>query len=159
MKSKILVVGFALASVLAVAQSSNGQADPAKKSSSDVKQPVDVNTGRVKAAMQKTEAPADASKTTAREASTGMATGKVQRVKTGDVNGDGKADVAAGSNSNSQSTPSNATPANTTSSDVKSPRDLATGQASGKRQYNPVTIRKVVDDAPVEGSKKDPNKK
>jgi hypothetical protein len=38
-------------------------------------------------------------------------------VAAGDVNGDGKADVAP----------------NTTSSDVKSPRDLATGQASGKR--------------------------
>jgi hypothetical protein len=161
MKSKILVVGFALASVFAVAQSNNSQADPAKKSSSDVKQPVDVNTGRVKTAMQKAEAPADASKATAREASTGMATGKVQRVATADVNGDGKADVAPGSNPNSQSTPSNATatPANATSSDVKSPRDLATGQASGKRQYQPVIIRKAVDDTPAEGNKKDPNKK
>lgn len=39
------------------------------------------------------------------------------RVAAGDVNGDGKADVAPAA-----------------SSDVKSPRDLATGQASGKRQ-------------------------
>jgi hypothetical protein len=152
MKHKVLVVGFALASVFAVAQSSNSQANPVKKSNSDVKQPVDANTGRVKAAMQKSEAEPEASKTTAREASTGMATGKTQRVATGDVNGDGKADVAATTNSNSQSTPSNAT-----QSDVKSPRDLATGQSSGKRQYQPVTIRKAVD-TPPEGNKKDPSK-
>ena len=31
-------------------------------------------------------------------------------------------------------------------SSVSSPRDIATGQASGKRQYQPVIIRKVVDD-------------
>jgi len=153
MKSKILVVGFALASIFAVAQSSNSQPDPVKKSSSDAKQPVDVNTGRVKAAMQKAEASTDASKTTPREASSGMATGKTQRVATGDGNGDGKADVAPASNSNSQGTPSNAT-----QSDVKSPRDVATGQASGKRQHQPVTIRKAVD-TPPEGDKKDPNKK
>ena len=152
MKNKILVVGFALASVFAVAQSSNSQADPAKKSSSDVKQPVDVNTGRVKATMQKAEASADASKTAPREPSSGMATGKTQRVATGDVNGDGKADVAPASSPNSQSTPS------ASQSDVKSPRDVATGQASGKRQYQPVTIRKAVD-TPPEGNKKDPNQK
>jgi hypothetical protein len=40
------------------------------------------------------------------------------------VNGDGKADVAA------------------SGSGVKTPRDLATGQASGKRQHNPITIQK-----------------
>jgi hypothetical protein len=32
------------------------------------------------------------------------------------------------------------------SEQVKAPRDLATGQASGKRQYAPVIIRKVSDD-------------
>lgn len=32
-------------------------------------------------------------------------------------------------------------------SDVKSPRDLATGQASGRRQYQPVIIRKRIDKA------------
>src|SRR5262245_2970716 len=29
------------------------------------------------------------------------------------------------------------------------PRDLATGQASGKRQYQPITIRKATDDSSV----------
>jgi hypothetical protein len=46
------------------------------------------------------------------------------QVAAGDVDGDGKADKAA------------------TSSTVQSPRDAATGQASGKRQYQPVIIRK-----------------
>jgi hypothetical protein len=58
-----------------------------------------------------------------------------------------------GSNLNSPSTPPNAT-----HSDVKTPRDVATGHASGKRQYAPVTIRKAVD-TPPEGDKKDQNKK
>jgi len=49
------------------------------------------------------------------------------RVAAGDVTGDGKADLSATSNS-----------------DVKSPRDLATGQASGKRQHQPVTTTKEV---------------
>jgi len=48
------------------------------------------------------------------------------RVAAGDVNGDGEADVSVHSGS----------------SDVKSPRDLATGQASGKRQHEPVTVTK-----------------
>jgi hypothetical protein len=54
------------------------------------------------------------------------ASGQV-RVAAGDVTGDGKADVSASSNS-----------------DVKGPRDLATGQASGKRQHQPVTPTKEV---------------
>ena len=124
MKNKILVVGFALASVLVVAQSNN--TDSTKKKNSEAKQSVDTNTGRVKAAMQKADAEAEASTTTAREASSGMATGKktaaapksdpkTVKVATGDVNGDGKAAPAT--------------------QEVKSPRDAATGQASGKRQH------------------------
>src|SRR5882672_7204257 len=119
MKNKILVVGFALASVLVVAQSNN--TDSTKKKNSEAKQSVDTNTGRVKAAMQKADAEAEASTTTAREASSGMATGKktaaapksdpkTVKVATGDVNGDGKAAPAT--------------------QEVKSPRDAATGQAS-----------------------------
>jgi FG-GAP repeat len=56
-------------------------------------------------------------------------TGQQPRVATGDVNGDGRADVAI-----SQS-PSNGT----------SPKDSATGHASGKRQHDPLTIKKEVD--------------
>ena len=61
------------------------------------------------------------------------------RVAAGDVNGDGKADVAP----------------NAASSNVKSPRDLATGQASGKRAQAAGTgNEKPVDDK----SQKQPNK-
>ena len=48
------------------------------------------------------------------------------RVATGDVNGDGKADAAI----------------NNSHSNIKNSKDLATGQASGKRQHEPVTFQK-----------------
>jgi hypothetical protein len=61
------------------------------------------------------------------------------------VNGDGRADVAV-----SASKPAGSQAAlnssDAASEQVKAPRDLATGQASGKRQYAPVIIRKVSDD-------------
>ena len=124
MKNKIMVVGFALVSVLVVAQSNN--TDPAKKTNTDTKQSTDAKTDRTKSAMAKAEAEAE-SAAKAREASSGMATGKktaeapnsdpkVVKVATGDVNGDGKAAPAT--------------------QEVKAPRDAATGQASGKRQHN-----------------------
>ena len=54
-------------------------------------------------------------------------------VAVGDVNGDGKADVT---------TPNNAGPSKgqnppADKAKVQSPRDVATGQASGKRQHEP----------------------
>jgi hypothetical protein len=50
------------------------------------------------------------------------------KVATGDVNGDGHADAAI----------------NNSHSNVKNSKDLATGQASEKRQHNPVTFQKEV---------------
>ena|SRR5258707_230410 len=89
---------------------------------------------------EKVEAGSESLKT-ASEVSTGKATGKAktsasddwqaQRVAAGDVNGDGKADAAASSNS-----------------DVKSPRDAASGQASGKRQHQPVSLKKEDEQKP-----------
>jgi len=68
-----------------------------------------------------------------------------KRVAAADVNGDGKADLSSGS--------ATVKPAPATSSSgVQSPRDVASGQASGKRQHQPVTIRKEVD-APSPKSK------
>jgi len=124
MKNKIMVVGFALVSVLVVAQSNN--TDPAKKTNTDTKQSTDAQTDRTKSAMAKAEAEAQ-SAAKAREASSGMATGKRTaetpksdsrgvKVATGEVNGDGKTAPAT--------------------QEVKAPRDAATGQASGKRQHN-----------------------
>jgi hypothetical protein len=99
----------------------------------------------------------------AREVSTGKATGKTMaqddwhtssaktadpktgntqvRVATGDVNGDGVADANA-KNSGHATETMTAAPA---SSNVTQPRDLATGQASGKRQHQPVTVSKESD--------------
>ena len=142
MKSKILVVGFALLSVFAVAQSNDNKTDAAKKSS-DTKQGTAAPSSKaaVKMTPEKVEAGSESLKT-ASEVSTGKATGKVskisahddwnaQRVAAGDVNGDGKADAATSS-----------------SSDVKSPRDAATGQASGKRQHQPVSLDKQDEQKP-----------
>jgi hypothetical protein len=69
-----------------------------------------------------------------------------KRVATGDVNGDGKADVAAPKNPAQPATQNTA--ASSASSDVKSPRDLATGQASGKRQHEPVPPSKETEAKP-----------
>lgn len=71
------------------------------------------------------ESPTKAS-TGLRESPTKASTGKTA---VADVDGDGAADKTAGS------------------SDVKSPRDAASGQASGKRQHEPVRIIKEVEPA------------
>jgi len=55
-------------------------------------------------------------------------TNQQPRVATGDVNGDGKADAAI----------------NNSHSNIKNSKDLATGQATGKRQHEPVTFQKEV---------------
>src|SRR6266571_4704126 len=67
-----------------------------------------------------------------------------QRVAVGDVNGDGKADVTA--SSSAQGSGQNAA-VNTSHSNIKNQRDMATGQASGKRQHQPMTVSKEVDKA------------
>jgi FG-GAP repeat len=66
------------------------------------------------------------------------------RVAAADVNGDGKADVAAPKAPATLQT----TSATSASSDVKSPRDIATGQSSGKRQQEPATATKETEAKP-----------
>src|SRR5262245_57314330 len=73
MKNKIMVVGFAMLSVLVVAESNN--ADPAKKTNTDTKQSTDAQTDRTNSAMAKVEAEAESAAKTGK-ASSGMATGK-----------------------------------------------------------------------------------
>ena len=90
----------------------------------------------------------------ARDQATGQASGKTAtsssnsasstRVATGDVNGDGKADVTTVKNSG-HATEKDAVLHS--SSSVQSPRDAATGQASGKRQHKPLTVTKEMDKA------------
>ena len=57
---------------------------------------------------------------------------KTQAPQSSDVNGDGKGDVTLSNGSN-----------------VTKSRDLATGQASGKRQHEPVTVQKEVGTSPA----------
>ena len=66
------------------------------------------------------------------------------RVATGDVNGDGHADLTNAKSSGHATEKDAVMNSGTT---VQGPRDAATGQASGKRQHQPLTIRKEVDAA------------
>ncbi len=63
------------------------------------------------------------------------------RVAVGDVNGDGVADATARNSGHATET---LTPA-VASSNVTQPRDAASGQSSGKRQHQPLTVTKVSD--------------
>jgi FG-GAP repeat len=134
MKSKILVLGFALISVFAVAQSNN-KTDSAKKSSDKAPaaaaaQPsLKVTPEKVEAGSETIKKVSDVVPTKAKPSAADD--WQAKRVAAGDVNGDGKADVAPSS-----------------SSDVKAPRDIATGQASGKRQHQPVSLKKEDEQKP-----------
>ena len=72
-------------------------------------------------------------------------TKQTTQVSAGDVNGDGMPDKAAASPSNASG--QNAV-INTSHSNIKSPRDLATGQASGKRQHQPISLTKTSEATP-----------
>jgi len=121
MTNRILIVGLACLSAVAVAQSDGSQQKTASPSQHEVTSPRDAATGQASGKRMHKPVTVTTDDATAREVSTVKATGKaaepakpaVVRVAAGDVNGDGKADVV--------------------SHEVKSPRDLATGQASGKQ--------------------------
>ena len=125
MKKTILAVAVAGLSVLAVAQSEKKKEEV--KPSNAAVSPRDSSTGMAsgkkgnwdlkegKGALQD-----DSQSSNAREAQSGMATGKVQNVST---------------DATSQSADHT----------VKAPRDIATGQASGKRQHQPVTMTTTED--------------
>jgi len=130
MKSNILLAGLACLSVVAVAQQSN---------SSDQKK----NDAKV----QLRESPSKAS-LGRRESPTKRADG----VAAGDVNGDGRADKSA---IGSQSSGSGAGVAiNTSHSNIKSPRDAASGQASGKVNVQDLSVTKRQSSAPADTDKK-----
>ena len=154
MKSKILVLGFACLSLVAVAQTNEKQSKEKQKqnqAAAAVKSPRDVATGQAsgKAMSDQKVVHRDLA---ARDAQSGKATGKKmaqddwhqQRVAVGDVNGDGKADVTA--NGSAHASGQNAV-INNSHSNIKNQRDMATGQASGKRQHQPMTVSKEVDKA------------
>lgn len=137
MKSKILIVGLACLSLVAVAQE--------QSSAREAKAPRDAATGQASGRRTNQKAGETANDDAAsREASTGKATGRQGvPVSAGDVDGDGKADVAASENSSAAAKP--ASGAKTIPVSIKTPRDSATGQATGKRQHSPVTVTKQSD--------------
>ncbi len=117
MSKKILIAGFACLSVMAVAQSSGTKDQSASAAQTRDQHPKEVASGQ---ASGKTVAP--------------MKLRSAQPTITDNK----KTSQPAGSQAVLND------PA--ASEQVKAPRDLATGQSSGKRQYAPVTIRKVSDD-------------
>ena len=124
MKRKILLVGFACLSVVAVAQSDGSQQKSASPAASpqQATSPRDVATGQASGKRMHKPLTVTTDDAALRESPSKASLGKTTvRVAAGDVNGDGKADVAP----------------NAASSSVKSPRDLATGQASGKSAQPP----------------------
>ncbi|HUM05999.1 MAG TPA: hypothetical protein VLT90_11110 [Terriglobales bacterium] len=172
MKTKFLVAVVACLSVVAAAQQSDKKKE--QPASHEVKSPRDAATGQASGRKmdqsgQQSEQPA-----TARETGSGMATGKktaqddwnaqlahtsgdphVENVSTGNANGDqsavrespskaslGKTSVATGDVDADGTADKTAA-----SGSVKSPRDAATGQASGKRQHEPVKVVKDTNSA------------
>ncbi len=152
MKSKILVLGFACLSLVAVAQSNEKQSkEKQNQPAAAVKSPRDIATGQASGRAMSDQKVVHRD-LAARDAQSGKATGKKmaqddwhqQRVAVGDVNGDGKADVTA--NGSAHASGQNAV-INNSHSNIKNQRDMATGQASGKRQHQPLTVSKEVDKA------------
>src|SRR2546427_160608 len=152
MKSKILLLGFACLSLVAVAQTNEKQSkEKQNQAAAAVKSPRDVATGQAsgKARSDQKVVHRDLA---ARDPQSGKATGKKmaqddwhqQRVAVGDVNGDGKADVTA--NGSAHASGQNAV-INNSHSNIKNSREIMTGQASGKRQHQPLTVSKEVDKA------------
>lgn len=159
---KILFVGFVCLSLSAFAQSSSGQGQvskgdtPAAKDSASgqlsgkrMHKPItmqDQATGqasgkidRNKTASDDWEAPGVAAKGSSK--SSNGSKGE-SRVATGDVNGDGHADLTTTKGSGNATAKSAVM---SSSSSSQNSRDAATGQASGKRQHQPVVIHKEVD--------------
>jgi len=153
MKSTILVAGFACLTLAAVAQSSGSKEQA--PTAAPVVSPRDAASGQATGkrmhkpitvtAEAGMDAPAkDAAKAPKKTAaddwqtkSAPSSTPQIKRVAAADVDGDGKADAAASQHPSQASGQNSAI--NNSHSNIKSPRDLATGQASGKRAAQPAT--------------------
>lgn len=147
---KILIVGFACLSLLAVAQTSGNSKTAARNTTATA--PRDAASGQASGKRGSTsresstpsvsevtaKAPTnngrESSQPSVSEATAKAPSGKQGHVVAGDVNGDGMPDIAAskGSSNNAGQTIH---------------RDVATGQASGKRQHQPIQIKKEIDKA------------
>jgi len=127
MKTKILLAGLVCLSVVAVAQQSNTEQKPANADQQMVREspskatPI-LHDGPSKPSNVKRESPSKGTK----------------QVSAADVNGDGKADKNIGS----QGSDNAGTAINNSHSNIKSPRDAASGQASGKVNVQDLSVMK-----------------
>jgi hypothetical protein len=173
MTKKILIAGFACWSVLAVAQASGSQDQAASAAQTKDQHPKEVASGQASGKRQyqpvvimKVQ---DKATPAAIEQQSPKATGKVNqdgaadrenpttsqpkgtqaRVATGDVNGDGKADVARVAKGDVNGDGKADAAINNSHSNIKNTRDAASGLASGgKRQHADNTVNKEADAAP-----------
>jgi len=169
MRTRILVAALACLSVAAAAQQSDKKND--QPTNHEVKSPRDMATGQASGRRMNHTSESDASAGAARETGSGMATGKrtatsgdphMKNVSTGDVTGDQTEVRESPSRASTglRESPTRASTGKTAVADVdgdgkmdktaatdgvKSPRDAATGQASGKRQHGVVKITKEVE--------------
>jgi hypothetical protein len=163
MNNKILIAASVSLSLFAAAQSQTDKQKP-KPSTTQTQSPRDLASGQASGRsvdQQTKNSPVIHRDVAPRDIATGHSSGKKtaqddwhqqsaakpvsetkapSRVAVGDVNGDGAADVAASKNSAhaSESLSTNGT----SPAKVQAPRDAATGQASGKRQHQPLTVIK-----------------
>ena len=127
MKTKILLEGLVCLSVVAVAQQSNTEQKPANADQQMVREspsktsPI-LHDGPSKPSNVKRESPSKGT----------------PQVSASDVNGDGKADTNIGS----QGSENAGTAINNSHSNIKSPRDAASGQASGKVNVQDLNVMK-----------------
>jgi hypothetical protein len=130
MKTKILLAGLACLSAVAVAQQSNNEQKPSSKTGQMM-----VRESPSKASTGRRESPSKPSSSGLRESPTRH----TLQVRAGDVNGDGRADKSIGSQSSGAGA---GVAINNSHSNIKSPRDSATGQASGKVNVQDLSITK-----------------
>ncbi len=146
---KMLVVGFACLSLLAVAQTSGNSKTAAKNAKAPAPQNAAAGQAPTKgtSADRESSSPSvsevtvkarasngrESSQPSVSEATVKAPSSKQGHVVAGDVNGDGMPDVAASKGSSSGKGQTN--------------RDAASGQATGKRQHQPIQIKKEIDKA------------
>ncbi len=147
---KILVVGFACLSLLAVAQTNGTGATASKNTKASASRDAASGqaSGKKSSADRESSAPSvsevtvkkpvapgrESSQPSVSEATVKAPSGTQGHVAVGDVNGDGMPDRAASKGSSSGTR-------QTTNGEV------AKGQTSGKRQHEPLQIKKVIDKA------------
>jgi len=119
----------------AAASSNEPQSNDASSGDGNGQQPAGVRESPSKASTGLRESPSKASPKLRESPSKPS-----QQVSAGDVDGDGVADEAAAKDAG-QASEQPAT-INTSHSNIKAPRDAASGQATGKRQHKPVKIVK-----------------